>query len=127
MITKRIGGKYHYTRINYGPDEDPYRAHSNQIVTVSYKLADTKFNRGFNRRYMVEADDGWRGVALGRELRTPRKAKKAKQNMLFIVCRHPLQEFFTVHTTFDKATYQCDKLTKKFGPTFVIVEAPLDP
>lgn len=53
---------------------------------------------------------------------------------LFIVCRfwlkaknHPIQEFFTAHTTFDQATYQCDKLTKKFGPTFIIVEAPLDP
>ena len=57
-----------------------------------------------------------------------------KPKKLFVVCRfwlkaknHPVQEFFTAHTTFDRATYQCDKLTKKFGPTFIIVEAPLDP
>ena len=57
-----------------------------------------------------------------------------KQKMLFIVCRfwlrsknQPVQEFFAACSTMDIAQRQCDKLTKKFGPTFIIVEAPLDP
>jgi 2-methylisocitrate lyase-like PEP mutase family enzyme len=53
---------------------------------------------------------------------------------LFIVCRfwlkaknHPIQEFFAVCTTMDRAQRMVDKLTAKFGPTFIIVDAPLDP
>jgi len=57
-----------------------------------------------------------------------------KQKMLFIVCRfwlnkaaEPMQEFFTAHSTMDRAQGMVDDLTKKHGPTFIIVSAPLDP
>ena len=57
-----------------------------------------------------------------------------EQQKLFIVCRfwlksknHPIQEFFAACSTMDIAQRVCDKLTAKFGPTFLIIEAPLDP
>lgn len=53
---------------------------------------------------------------------------------LFIVCRfwlksknQPVQEFFVACSTMDKAQAAVDELTKEHGPTFIIVEAPLDP
>lgn len=51
---------------------------------------------------------------------------------VFVSCRFisgasPKEEFYAVHTTQDQAERQVDKLTAKFGPTFIITEAPLNP
>ena len=56
------------------------------------------------------------------------KRTKSKQKTVYVVLRMntALPNVSGVCTTFDRATYQCDKLTKKFGPTFIIIEAPLD-
>ena len=65
-----------------------------------------------------------------------------KPKKLFVVCRYvPEKEvtalgrkqpnwnltFFAVCSTMDIAQRQCDKLTARFGPTFIIIDAPLDP
>ena len=69
-------------------------------------------------------------------MRTP------KQKKVFVVCRqvNPTEAtctgrvqpnwnitFFAVCSTYDQAERQVDKLTKRFGPTFIIIDAPLDP
>lgn len=136
MRTKRIGVPYRFTYPNYGtPETHPdYRAHSNQIVTILRQLSNRECDPECQPMWRIVARDGWVGSAHSSELRAAKLPKLPKQKMLFIVCRfwlkskkQPVQEFFTVHTTFNRATYQCDKLTNKFGPTFIIVEAPLDP
>lgn len=35
--------------------------------------------------------------------------------------------FYAICSTMDRAQGMVDNLTKKFGPTFLIIEAPLDP
>jgi len=141
MRSKIIGGQYRFTYPHYGTPEvhSDYRAHSGQIVVVIGigRVPREKYNPGNGNQYHIQASDGWQGNAFGDELRRdkPRKARRIpEQKMLFIVCRlwlksknQPVQEFFTAHSTFDRATDQSDKLTEKFGPTFIIVNAPLDP
>lgn len=56
---------------------------------------------------------------------------------LFVVCKihehgtpYATQfdpKFYAVCSTQDRAQIVVDKLTERFGPTFVIIEAPLDP
>ena len=143
MRTKTIGGTYRFTYPNYGtPNSHPdYTAHSGQKVRVLRQLTDKECSPECQPMWRVVAADGWIGTACSSELRTPGKPKVRKQKKLFVVCRysqrvikHPARSsssyipiFYAVCSTFDRATYQCDKLTKKFGPTFIIVEAPLDP
>ena len=136
MRAKTIGGTYRFTYPNYGtPNSHPdYTAHSGQKVRVLRQLTDKECNPECQPMWRIRASDGWIGSANSSELRTPSKPKVRKQKMLFIVCRwwlkaknHPINEFFTAHTTMDRAQRQCDKLTMEFGPTFIIVEAPLDP
>jgi hypothetical protein len=68
------------------------------------------------------------------------KAKRSKK--VFAVCRQVNPEevtrlgrkqpnwnltFFAACSTMDIAQRQVDKLTARFGPTFIIIDAPLDP
>ena len=64
-----------------------------------------------------------------------------KRKMIYVVCRQwmrtikhparsssvPVQEFFRVCSTMKKAQDKVDELTQDYGPTFIIVPAPLDP
>ena len=139
MSSKRIGGQYCFTYSNYGTPENypEFRAHSNQIVTIVRKLGDNESAPGGGNKYIVRAADGWRGLALASELRTPGKAKRkrqsTKQKKVYVVCRHIVQThmnvavFYGVCSTEDRAQVLVDDLTKKEGPTFVIVPAVVDP
>lgn len=51
------------------------------------------------------------------------------QKKLFVVCkfRRNTPIFYAVCSTMDIAMRQVDKLTMRFGPTFIIIDAPLDP
>lgn len=58
---------------------------------------------------------------------------RRKQKTLFVVCRcakrgkKSIPVFYAVCSTQDRAERQVDKLTMKLGPTFLIIDAPLDP
>jgi len=129
--TKTIGGTYRFTYPYYGtPETHPdYRAHSNQLVTIIRQLTNKECDPECQPMWRIRASDGWMGSASSSELRTPSKPKKPKRKTVYVVVRMntALPNVSGVCTTFDRATYQCDKLTKKFGPTFIIIEAPLDP
>ena len=143
MKAKIIGGTYRFTYHDYGMPGShyDYAAHSGQKVRVLRQLTNKECDPECQPMWRIVAADGWIGCANSSELRTPGKPRKSKKKMLFIVCRfwlkktnhpsrssaEPVQEFFTVHTTMDRAQRHCDKLTLKFGPTFIIIPAPLDP
>ena len=57
----------------------------------------------------------------------------AEEKKLFAVCRcikrgkKSIPVFYAICSMMDIAQRHVDKLTKKFGPTFIIIDAPLDP
>ena len=67
--------------------------------------------------------------------RRPRKTKNKDSDLkkVYVVCRHIVQThmnvavFYGVCSTEDRAQVLVDDLTKKEGPTFVIIDAPMDP
>lgn len=60
------------------------------------------------------------------------KCKEFFNIELFVVCKaidggHIQHgEFYSVHTTMDRAQHAVDRYTREFGPTFIITNAPLD-
>lgn len=57
-----------------------------------------------------------------------------KQTKLYVVVRYTKRNalkgdypFYAVCSTMDRAQRIVDNLTKRYGPTFLIIEAPFDP
>ena len=83
--------------------------------------------------WKILAQDGWTGQAYSRELRAVFLKEPKPEKKVFVVCRHIVHThinvavFYGVCTTMDLAQALVDDLTKREGPTFVIVDSPLDP
>lgn len=132
MRSKKLGGVYRFTYPNYGtPDTHPeYTAHSGRKVVVLRQLTDKECDPECQPMWKIRAADGWIGHAHSSELRTLGKPKPRKQKKVFACCRwtkgnQPV--FYAICSTMDIAQRQVDKLTMRFGPTFLIIDAPLDP
>ena len=130
--TKTPGKHYRFTYPNYGtPDGHPdYTAHSNQIVVIERQLTNKECDPECQPMWKIRAKDGWTGSAHSCELRAIKPPKAPKQKKVFACCRWSKRSqpiFYAVCSTMDIAMRQVDKLTARFGPTFVIIDAPLDP
>lgn len=132
MRTKTIGNYYVFRYPDYGtPDGLPeYTAHRGQCVRIVRQLTNQECDPECQPMWLIEAEDGWQGNAHSSELRAISKKKAPKQKKVFACCRWTKRNqpvFYAVCSTMDRAQRQVDKLTARFGPTFLIIDAPLDP
>ena len=131
MRAKTIGKRYYFRYPYYGtPDGHPdYTAHRGQIVTVERQLTNKECDPECQPMWKIRASDGWTGSAHSSELKAA-PVPKPKQKKLFACCRWTKRNqpvFYAICSTMDIAMRQVDKLTARFGPTFIIIDAPLDP